>query len=277
MRKIVFMVGCLALALAGCGQAEPAAAPTGVPAAPTPGAPHTAVPLTPAPAATAQPTEQPTPAPTPPATAIPTQGGAPSESPKPGQGGGTSVAPPPELVSAAQQQLALYLKLSPADLPLQSANAKEWPDGSLGCPAAGMVYPQVVTPGFLLIFTNAAQSTQYEVHTGRGAAQMLLCQDGQPIDLAARPAAAAPDQAGARQAELARAALAREQGLAVSDITVVAIEANEWRDSSLGCPKPGMNYLQVITPGYKVTLEARGQRYEYHTDSNQRVVRCDQP
>jgi hypothetical protein len=78
-------------------------------------------------------------------------------------------------------------------------------------------------------------------------------------------------------AQLARAALVREQGLAEADITIVAVQPNEWRDSSLGCPKPGLNYLQVITPGYLITLEAQGQRYEYHSDSNQRVMRCDQP
>ena len=110
--------------------------------------------------------------------------------PAPGQGGGTSIAPPPELVGAAQRQLALYLKVSPADLPLQSANAKEWPDGALGCPQDGQAYPQVVTPGFLLIFTDAAQSVQYAVHTGRSAAQMLLC--------AQRPAARSFGQAGRR-------------------------------------------------------------------------------
>jgi len=77
--------------------------------------------------------------------------------------------------------------------------------------------------------------------------------------------------------ELARSALARELALAETDIAVVAVEDTEWRDSSLGCPKPGMNYLQVITPGYKITLEAQGQRYEYHSDTNRRVVRCDKP
>jgi hypothetical protein len=175
------------------------------------------------------------------------------------------------------------LKASPGDLPLQSANAKEWPDGSLGCPAEGSAYPQVVTPGFLLVFTDAAQSTRYEVHAGRSAAQLVLCENGKPVDLAAASAAAPPSQAsppdaaGARMAQLARAALVREQGLAEADITIVAVQPNEWRDSSLGCPKPGLNYLQVITPGYLITLEAQGQRYEYHSDSNQRVVRCDQP
>jgi hypothetical protein len=192
----------------------------------------------------------------------------------PGQGGGTSIAPPSDLVSAAQAQLALYLKVSPADLPLQSANTKEWPDGALGCPQDGQAYPQVVTPGFELIFTDAAQSVQYAVHTGRSATQMLVCARGRPIDLSVKPAAA-PAGPEARMGELARAALAKELGLAESDIAVVTVEENEWRDSSLGCPKPGVNYLQVITPGYKITLEAQGKRYEYHSDTNRRVVRCD--
>jgi hypothetical protein len=194
----------------------------------------------------------------------------------PSQGGGASVAPPSELVGAAQVQLAQYLKVSPADLTLQSANAKQWPDGALGCPQENQVYPQVVTPGFLLIFTDPAQSVQHEVHTGSSAAQMLLCARGRPIDLSVKPAAASggPD---ARMAGLARAALAKELALAEADIAVVAAEETEWRDSSLGCPKPGVNYLQVITPGYKITLEAQGKRYEYHSDTNRRVVRCDKP
>jgi hypothetical protein len=202
----------------------------------------------------------------------------PSEPAQPGSGGA-----PPELVSAAQLPLALHLKVSPARLLLQSAEAREWPDGSLGCPEEDMVYPQVVTPGYLLIFTDAAQSARYEVHTGGSASQMILCQDGKPVNLGGNASAApgasgaAPDAAGARMADLARAALAREQGLAEADIALVAVEATEWRDSSLGCPQPGMNYMQVITPGYSITLEAQGKRYEYHSDTNRRVVRCDQP
>jgi hypothetical protein len=274
MRKIVFLIGCFALALAACGQAEPAAAPTSALLPPT-------ITLTSSP--TALPTYTPTATPTTSTpialnvpTITPTPTASPTAFPAPGQGGGTSIAPPPELVGAAQRQLALHLKVSPADLPLQSANAKEWPDGSLGCPQNGQAYPQIVTPGFLLIFTDAAQSAQYPVHTGRSAAQMLLCQNAQPVDLSVEPAAA-PDRPAARMGELARAALAHELAFAEADIAVVAVEETEWRDSSLGCPKPGMNYLQVITPGYTITLAAQGKRYEYHSDNNRRVVRCDKP
>jgi hypothetical protein len=273
MRKIIFLIGCCAWALVACGQASPAATPTSAAAVPT------ALP-------TALPASAPTAAPAETITTAPTAAPAPTEVPPvataaasavPSQGGGTSVAPPSELVGAAQVQLALHLKVSPAALSLQSANAQEWPDGALGCPQDGQVYPQVVTPGFLLIFTDAAQSAQHEIHTGSTAAQMLLCARGQPIDLSVKQPAAAAAGPGARMGELARAALAQELAVAEADIAVVTVEENEWRDSSLGCPKPGMNYLQVITPGYMIILEAQGKRYEYHSDTNRRVVRCDKP
>lgn len=59
-------------------------------------------------------------------------------------------------------------------------------------------------------------------------------------------------------------------------IALKVVEAVQWRDSSLGCPEPGMYYLMVITPGYRIQLEANGQVYEYHT-SETRVVYCENP
>jgi hypothetical protein len=60
----------------------------------------------------------------------------------------------------------------------------------------------------------------------------------------------------------------------ISQIEVVFTEKTEWNDSSLGCPKKGMMYAQVITPGYKVLLKYKQSTYEYHTDMNQNVVSC---
>ncbi len=74
---------------------------------------------------------------------------------------------------------------------------------------------------------------------------------------------------------LAREDLARKLGLASEAIQLVSVETVEWRDTSLGCPQPGMMYAQVITPGYRVLLEAEGKRYDYHTDTGQFVVLCE--
>lgn len=45
--------------------------------------------------------------------------------------------------------------------------------------------------------------------------------------------------------------------------TLVSAESITWSDSSLGCPKPGMMYSQVITPGAKVVVTADGRTWDY--------------
>jgi hypothetical protein len=74
---------------------------------------------------------------------------------------------------------------------------------------------------------------------------------------------------------LAREHLAGELAMATQEINLASLEAVEWRNTSLGCPQPGMMYAQVIVPGYRVMLEAGGQRYEYHTDRGRSVVLCE--
>ena len=60
--------------------------------------------------------------------------------------------------------------------------------------------------------------------------------------------------------------------IGVDAVTVVSYDPVEWPDTSLGAPRPGRVYAQVITPGFKVVLTAEGRRYEYHTDLKDRVV-----
>jgi hypothetical protein len=273
MRKIAFAIPILILALAACGQAAPSTAQPTV-SGPTAAPPATSAPPTEAPPATAPPTAAPAatvPPPTDAPTATPSQ---PTASPM------TAARPPAELVATARERLAQHLGVPAESLTLQNATQEEWPDGALGCPAAGQLYPQVITPGFLLVFSDGAKT--YAVHTGGSEQQMILCEDGQPTNLANQASAPATpadavqtSPANQPLVELARQALAKELGIDVTAIRLTQIEEVEWRDSSLGCPKPNMNYLQVITPGYRIVLEAQGRSYNYHTDLGKRVVRCD--
>lgn len=75
--------------------------------------------------------------------------------------------------------------------------------------------------------------------------------------------------------DLACTVLADELGCTVDDLQVLEVESVEWSDSSLGCAQPGMMYMQVITPGYRITLQHGAQRYVIHTDRGHRAVRCD--
>lgn len=80
-----------------------------------------------------------------------------------------------------------------------------------------------------------------------------------------------PSDAG-QVVQLAKEDLARRLGLGPEEITVVSVEAVEWRDTSLGCPQPGMMYAQVITPGFLVLLEADERQYKYHSGGGQLVL-----
>jgi hypothetical protein len=66
-------------------------------------------------------------------------------------------------------------------------------------------------------------------------------------------------------AEQARADLADRLGVPASDITVVSSKPVTWSDASLGCPKPGMFYAQVLTDGTQTILEYDGKQYSYHS------------
>jgi hypothetical protein len=70
------------------------------------------------------------------------------------------------------------------------------------------------------------------------------------------------------------AAIARELDVAAEAVTISSLEPVDWPDSSLGCPRPGEVYLDVITPGYRVIVAVDGQEHELHADERGNVVRC---
>ncbi len=78
----------------------------------------------------------------------------------------TEVKPPAKaerVVQLARQDLAQKLGLEGEAIRLVSVEAVEWSDTSLGCPQPGMMYAQVITPGFRVVL--AAQGQTYEYHT----------------------------------------------------------------------------------------------------------------
>ena len=74
----------------------------------------------------------------------------------------------------------------------------------------------------------------------------------------------APDAEDADLADLAIDTLAAELGAPRDTIRVDTIRSIDWPDSSIGCPQPGAAYLQVITPGHKITLRVNGKFYFVH-------------
>jgi hypothetical protein len=102
-----------------------------------------------------------------------------------------------------------------------------------------------------------------------------VANDDEPVpDVSPVPAAEPPSP----DAPLTREAfmeLDRQTAEAVSDlaarldvdagaIQVLEARAVTWADSSLGCPEPGAMYLQVLTPGIYIRLQAGDVDYPYH-------------
>jgi len=61
---------------------------------------------------------------------------------------------------------------------------------------------------------------------------------------------------------VARQTVAAVLGIAETETSVISTEPREFPDGSLDCPQPGAAYAQVITPGYRVLVEANGRRFD---------------
>ena len=71
----------------------------------------------------------------------------------------------------------------------------------------------------------------------------------------------------------ARQILAQRLQLPLDAISMVSAEPVEWPDSCLGVAAAGVMCMQVITPGYRVTLATQGDSYVFHTDETGGTVR----
>jgi hypothetical protein len=76
--------------------------------------------------------------------------------------------------------------------------------------------------------------------------------------------------------EKAKQDLVQRSNIQITQINLIETKAVVWRDASLGCPKPGIDYIRVETQGYIISLGAGGKTYNYHTDQVKRIVLCDE-
>jgi hypothetical protein len=97
--------------------------------------------------------------------------------------------------------------------------------------------------------------------------------------IAVGPAAATPPPAAtptAGDADLAALVPLAAAALSVApeQVRLVTVERQIWPDASLGCPQPDHVYAQVLTPGYRLVVEAPGGQFELHSDERGNIVRC---
>jgi hypothetical protein len=166
----------------------------------------------------------------------------------------------PAVVSAlAADDLATWLGVDRAAVSILSTDQTAMTEGGPGCGPLGSGEQRGKTQGTEIVLRAKEREYVYQSDGER----LLRCSDGADV------------MAVKRLFEMASSDLAAMLGVKAVEIELVQAEPQQWRNTSLGCPLPGMMYAQVITPGYRLTLAAGGKHYTYHTDSGQRFVRCE--
>jgi len=87
---------------------------------------------------------------------------------------------PATLIKEAIDDAAERSGTSRSEVKVVSAESVTWPDGSLGCPAPGMMYTQALVPGFRIVLQAGGHLLAYHAGT-KGPARFC------PADRAVAP------------------------------------------------------------------------------------------
>jgi hypothetical protein len=163
-----------------------------------------------------------------------------------------------QAISVATQAASKQLNLPAEQFSVQQAQAVDWPNSSLGCPQPGMMYLQVITPGFKVLLKAGAEV--YPVHVA--GTRAVVCVRG--VGDARGPKAQAA-QEKVKLVKRARESLAALLKVDAAKIQVHAIRTGSFGDAS-GCVDGTSNDK---TGGKRVELEYAGRRYEYSADADE--------
>ena len=85
-----------------------------------------------------------------------------------------------KMIQLAKESLSRKFKINEDQIHLSSVEAMTWSDAGLGCPQAGIVYAQVITPGFQILFEAIGQTFSY--HTDN-TERVILCDVRPPHEI----------------------------------------------------------------------------------------------
>jgi hypothetical protein len=144
---------------------------------------------------------------------------------------------------------------------------------SNGSPAATLEPGEERTLGLdgeVYVFSRSLPSSTFDASELASAGTAITGGVSVAVARSETPGAAAPwellSHEGADWDVWQPAAVRRVLDDAGPDATIVSVEAVEWPNACLGVSRPDEACAEVITPGYRVTVERAGERVEYHTD-----------
>jgi hypothetical protein len=149
----------------------------------------------------------------------------------------------------AQNLVADQFGFDPANIILLKTTEKTWINSCLELPNINEDCVLGEVPGFLILLyaDNQVFEVHSDVETQNIRAINYLSQYLSPLEVAIRY-------------------LSVLENLPAEEINVVTFEPVEWPDSCLGVVAEGIVCAPVVTPGYKILLDANGSSFEFHTD-----------
>jgi len=172
-----------------------------------------------------------------------------------------------EAVAVATTTLAKKFNIDESALKVTSVGPVEWRGSGVQCHDSGKGPVVAGHTVRLQLGTN-----RFDVRVANGEAR--ICGFGQP-GLNMKPGTIEPDREDETQQTMLD--LAARVNTTPAKIEVLEAVSVVWRDSSMGCPKPGFDYLQVLTKGVRIRLRFGLKVFEYHGAGGRAPQYCEHP
>jgi hypothetical protein len=172
-----------------------------------------------------------------------------------------------EAVSVAKKTLSEKFEVDESELDLISVEPIEWRGSGIQCHDSGKGPVVAGHTVRLKIGTNC-----FEVRVADEEARICGFHGKNQL---MTPGTIEPELQD--QVDKATADLAARINTTPAKIEVLEAVSVVWRDSSMGCPKPGMDYLQVLTKGVRIRLRFGLNVFEYHGAGGRAPQFCEHP
>jgi hypothetical protein len=186
-----------------------------------------------------------------------------------------------DATQTAREFVAKHFGEDLASIPVEDVQSVRWPDASLGCGPAASGASEPVR-GYRVMLKAAGR--MHAVHVAGSDARLCttrfqttagVSEESSAMNEKPQPE---PDDPGSKAlVAKARADLQRRLSVKAEEIQLLEFKAMVWPDSSLGCPRPGMNYTQVQRDGFLIRFSAQGRNFNYHGGSGRDPFLCDRP
>jgi hypothetical protein len=169
---------------------------------------------------------------------------------------------PRSVANTVRRDLSRRVGIPVEQLKVINYKRKIWPNGCLGLPKTDEVCTQALVEGWRITLSDGRSSWVYRTDL-EGLVLRLEPQTGS-VNLPKAVADAVLQDAS------------RRSGLPISKLRIVQAERRTWSDSCLGLGTPVESCLQVLVPGWLVTVEGGQQRLVYHTNASGSVLRLNE-